>query len=169
MPENVKQERLFLNFDGINWKANVYVNGRKIGRIEGAFMRGKFDVTDAVVPGKNVLAVEIIKNEHIGAIKEKNAQSTDFNGGILGADNPTFHATIGWDWIPTMRGRNIGIWNDVFLTTTGKVTVADPLVTSVLPLPDTTSATLTAEVIVKNHDTTAVNGMLEGKVVDITF
>ena len=132
-------------------------------------MRGKFDVTDLVVPGKNVVAVEIIRNNHIGAIKEKNKQSTDFNGGILGADNPTFHATIGWDWIPTVRGRNIGIWNDVFLTSTGKVTVADPLVTSVLPLPDTTSATLTAEVIVKNHDANTVNGTLEGKVGDITF
>lgn len=169
VPEGFKQDRLFLNFDGINWKANVFVNGKPVGRIDGAFMRGKFDVTDLVVPGKNVVAVEIIKNAHIGAIKEKNKQSTDFNGGILGADNPTFHATIGWDWIPTVRGRNIGIWNDVFLTSTGKVTVADPLVTSVLPLPDTTSATLTAEVIVKNHDANAVQGILEGKVGDITF
>ena len=169
VPEGFKQDRLFLNFDGINWKANVYLNGKKLGRIEGAFMRGKFDVTDVVAPGKNVVAVEIIRNNHIGAIKEKNKQSTDFNGGILGADNPTFHATIGWDWIPTVRGRNIGIWNDVFLTSTGKVTVADPLVTSVLPLPDTTSATLTAEVIVKNHDANTVNGTLEGKVGDITF
>ena len=169
VPEGFKQDRLFLNFDGINWKADVYLNGKKLGRIDGAFMRGKFDVTDLVVPGKNVVAVEIIRNNHIGAIKEKNKQSTDFNGGFLGADNPTFHATIGWDWIPTVRGRNIGIWNDVFLTSTGKVTVADPLVTSVLPLPDTTSATLTAEVIVKNHDANTVNGTLEGKVGDITF
>lgn len=169
VPDGFKQDRLFLNFDGINWKADVYLNGKKLGRIEGAFMRGKFDVTDLVAPGKNVVAVEIIRNNHIGAIKEKSKQSTDFNGGILGADNPTFHATIGWDWIPTVRGRNIGIWNDVFLTSTGKVTVADPLVTSVLPLPDTTSATLTAEVIVKNHDTDAVSGTLEGKVGDITF
>ena len=169
VPEGFKQDRLFLNFDGINWKANVYLNGKKLGRIEGAFMRGKFDVTDVVAPGKNVVAVEIIRNNHIGAIKENNKQSTDFNGGILGADNPTFHATIGWDWIPTVRGRNIGIWNDVFLTSTGKVTVADPLVTSVLPLPDTTSATLTAEVIVKNHDANTVNGTLEGKVGNITF
>ncbi len=169
LPANFKKERMFLNFDGINWKANVFVNGQKVGLIEGAFMRGKFDVTDLLVAGKNVVAVEIVKNSHIGAIKEKNVQSTDFNGGILGADNPTFHATIGWDWIPTMRGRNIGIWNDVFLTTTGKVTVADPLVTSVLPLPDTSSATLTAEVIVKNHDAKAVKGTLEGKVGDITF
>lgn len=169
VPSDFKQDRVFLNFDGINWKANVYVNGKQAGRIEGAFIRGKFDVTDLIVPGKNVVAVEIIKNQHIGAIKEKNVQSTDFNGGILGADNPTFHATIGWDWIPTMRGRNIGIWNDVFLTTTGKVTVADPLVQSVLPLPDTTSAKLTAEVIVKNHDANAVKGTLEGKIGDITF
>ena len=161
VPQNFKQERLFLNFDGINWKANVYLNGKKLGRIEGAFMRGIFDVTDAIVAGKNVVAVEIIKNAHLGAIKEKNRQSTDFNGGIVGADNPTFHATIGWDWIPTIRGRNIGIWNDVSLTTTGKVTVADPLIQSVLPLPDTTSAKLTAEVIVKNHDAKVVKGVLE--------
>ncbi|MGL4851338.1 MAG: glycosyl hydrolase 2 galactose-binding domain-containing protein [Phocaeicola sp.] len=169
VPANFKQERIFLNFDGVNWKANIFVNGKPVGRIEGAFKRGKFDVTDAIVAGKNAIAVEIIKNSHIGAIKEKNALSTDFNGGILGADNPTFHATIGWDWIPTMRGRNIGIWNDVFLSTTGKVTVADPLIESVLPLPDTTSVKLTAEIIVKNHDANAVKGIVEGKIGEVTF
>ena len=164
-----KRDRIFLNFDGINWKANVYLNGKQVGRLEGAFIRGKFDVTDCVKEGTNVLAVEIIKNAHIGAIKEKNKQSTDFNGGILGADNPTFHATIGWDWIPTMRGRNIGIWNDVFLTTTGKVTVQDPYVQTQLALPDTTQARLTAEVVVKNHDGKDVSGVLQGKVGDVTF
>lgn len=164
-----KRDRVFLNFDGINWKANVYLNGKQVGRLEGAFIRGKFDVTDCVKEGTNVLAVEIIKNAHIGAIKEKNKQSTDFNGGILGADNPTFHATIGWDWIPTMRGRNIGIWNDVFLTTTGKVTVQDPYVQTQFALPDTTQARLTAEVVVKNHDGRDVSGVLQGKVGDVTF
>lgn len=169
LPQSFKRDRIFLNFDGINWKANVYLNGKQVGRLEGAFIRGKFDVTDCVKEGTNVLAVEIIKNAHIGAIKEKNKQSTDFNGGILGADNPTFHATIGWDWIPTMRGRNIGIWNDVFLTTTGKVTVQDPYVQTQLALPDTTQARLTAEVVVKNHDGKDVSGVLQGRVGDVTF
>lgn len=169
LPQSFKRDRVFLNFDGINWKANVYLNGKQVGRLEGAFIRGKFDVTDCVKEGTNVLAVEIIKNAHIGAIKEKNKQSTDFNGGILGADNPTFHATIGWDWIPTMRGRNIGIWNDVFLTTTGKVTVQDPYVQTQLALPDTTQARLTAEVVVKNHDGKDVSGVLQGRVGDVTF
>lgn len=169
VPQSFKRDRVFLNFDGINWKANVYLNGKQVGRLEGAFIRGKFDVTDCVKEGTNVLAVEIIKNAHIGAIKEKNKQSTDFNGGILGADNPTFHATIGWDWIPTMRGRNIGIWNDVFLTTTGKVTVQDPYVQTQFALPDTTQARLTAEVVVKNYDGRDVSGVLQGRVGDVTF
>ena len=168
VPEGFKQERLFLNFDGINWKANVYLNGTKLGLIEGAFIRGMYDVTDCIVPGKNVLAVEIVKNLHIGAVKEKYEKNTDFNGGILGADNPTFHASIGWDWISTIRGRNIGIYNDVYLTTVGKVTIQDPFVQTALALPDTT-ATLTPEIIVKNHEKTAVKGILSGKVGDISF
>ena len=168
VPEGFKQERLFLNFDGINWKANVYLNGTKLGLIEGAFIRNMYDVTDCIVPGKNVLAVEIVKNLHIGAVKEKYEKNTDFNGGILGADNPTFHASIGWDWISTIRGRNIGIYNDVYLTTAGKVTIQDPFVQTALALPDTT-ATLTPEIIVKNHEKTAVKGILSGKVGDISF
>ena len=168
IPEGFNKERLFLNFDGVNWKANIFLNGKKIGRIEGAFMRGKYDITEYVVEGKNILAVEIIKNEHIGAIKEKNEVNTDFNGGILGADNPTFHASIGWDWISTIRGRNIGIYNDVYLTTAGKVTVADPFVRTELSLPDTL-ATLTPEIIVENHADTPVKGKLRGKVGDISF
>ena len=68
-----------------------------------------------------------------------------------------------------MRGRNIGIWNDVFLTSTGKVTVQDPYVQTQLVLPDTTQARLTAEVVVKNHDGKEVSGVLSGRVGDVTF
>ncbi|KAA6319765.1 Exo-beta-D-glucosaminidase, partial [termite gut metagenome] len=170
VPSSFSDERLFLNFDGINWKADVFLNGTKIGRIDGAFMRGKFDVTDRIVPGKsNVLAVKIIKNAHIGAIKEQTAISTDQNGGILGADNPTFHASIGWDWIPTIRGRNIGIWNDVFLTHTGSVTIEDPFIRSELPLPDTSSADLFVEVTLQNHKSGPVTGKLKGTYGEVSF
>lgn len=169
IPDNFIKEHLFLNFDGINWKANIFLNGQNLGRIEGAFTRGVFDVTELLVPGKNVLAVEVIKNAHIGAVKEKYEKNTDFNGGILGADNPTFHASIGWDWISTIRGRNIGIWNDVYLTSSGEVTVHDPFVRTILPLPDTTSAQLIPEVIVKNHKTSSIKGLLKGRIGDIVF
>ncbi len=169
IPENFKGERMFLNFDGINWKADVFINGKKTGRIEGAFIRGKFDVTDLVKPGKNAIAVLIIKNDHIGVIKEATAAYHDKNGGILGADNPTYHASIGWDWIPTIRGRNIGIWNDVFLTVTGAVTLEDPFVVTDLPLPDTTSADISIEVKLHNNTDDAISGILTGKYGDIGF
>jgi hypothetical protein len=151
-----------LNFRGINWKANVFLNGEKVGRIEGAFMRGKFDVSKQLVKGKNVIAVQIIKNAHPGAIKEQTAYSTDQNGGIPGADNPTFHASIGWDWIPTIRGRNIGIWNDVFLAYSGAVIIEDPFVRTELPLPDTSSADVFVELTLKNSADMPIDGILKG-------
>ena len=160
---NNPADYVFLNFDGINWKADIYLNGSKIGHIDGAFMRGKFDVSKQIVKGKNALAVKIIKNANPGAIKEQTAWSTDQNGGILGGDNPTFHATVGWDWIPTIRGRDIGIWNDVFLSFNGAVTIEDPFVRTELPLPDTTSADIFVEVTLQNHSSNEVNGVLKGK------
>ena len=168
LPANFAREKVFLNFDGLNWKADIYLNGEKIGRQEGAFIRGAYDVTNRLVEGKNVVAVKIEKNAHIGAVKEKYEYNTDFNGGILGADNPTFHATIGWDWISTIRGRNIGIYNDVYLTTSGKVTLHDPFVQTSLSQPSL-KATLTPEIFVKNHDSASVKGVLKGAIGDIKF
>ena len=165
-----KGERMFLNFDGINWKAEIFMNGEKIGRIDGAFIRGIFDVTDLIKPGHtNSIAVLIKKNDNIGVIKEATELYHDKNGGILGADNPTYHASIGWDWIPTIRGRNIGIWNDVFLSVTGTVTIEDPFITTDLMLPDTNAANLFIEVKLRNNKAEPVSGILTGKYGDISF
>jgi beta-galactosidase/beta-glucuronidase len=120
VPKPKAGEHVWLNFDGVNWKAEVFFNGQSLGRIEGGFMRGKFDVTRLLRPGAaNALAVRIIKNAMPGSVKEKTLAETEANGGALGADNPTMHASIGWDWIPTVRGRNTGIWGNVYLTTSG--------------------------------------------------
>ena len=163
-------ERTFLNFDGINWKAEVYLNGKYVDRIDGAFKKGKFDVTDLIHTGDNYLAVRIIKNAHPGRVKEQDAFTAESNGGHLGADNATFHASIGWDWIPTVRGRNIGIWNDVYLTHKGNVTIEKPFVSSVLPqLPDTTVAEVTAQLTLCNHADHAVSGVIKGSFGEIPF
>ena len=147
-------KRSFLDFDGINWKASVWLNGTYVGRIEGAFIRGHFPVEGLLRKGRNVLAVRIERNAHPGAVKEKTAKWTGYNGGVLGADNPTFHASIGWDWMTTVRGRNCGIWNDVRLSEKGLVELSDPLVESVIA-PDG-SASITASV--------KVSGTVPGKV-----
>ena len=149
-----------LEFDGINWKAEVWLNGAQAGRIEGAFTRGRFEVDSLLRDGRNVLAVKIERNAHPGVAKEKTARWTGYNGGVLGADSPTFHASIGWDWMTTVRGRNCGIWNDVRLIEKGPVTVSDPLVASKVH-PDGT-ATITPSVIVKGTGRTSGKVTLEG-------
>ena len=150
---------VWLNFDGINWKAEVYLNGQSLGRIDGAFKRGRFDVTRVFHPDEqNVLAVRVIANANPGSTKDKAGRT--LNGGALGRDNPTFHAAAGWDWISTIRGRDDGIWNKVTLTTTGSVSVVDPLVTTTLPLPDTTQADVSIETTLHNNDAQAVTGTL---------
>lgn len=152
-----------LNFDGINWKSEVYMNRTYLGRIDGAFTRAHFNVTGLVKEGRNAVAVKIIKNDHIGIIKEQTRLSTDTNGGVLGADNPTMHATVGWDWIPTVRGRNTGIWNDVYLTSyEGSVSVDDVFVSTDLPLPSCDYADITPTVTLTNNSSAE-------KAVDVDF
>ena len=168
VPREMQGKRIFLNFDGINWKAEVTLNGTNLGRIEGAFKRGKFDITPYLKPLGNELQVLIIANANPGGVKVKTEKNTDFNGGILGADNPTFHATIGWDWISAIRGRDIGIWDDVYLTASSDVTVSDPIVTTTLAEGDTL-ATMTPAVMLANHSEQAVTGTLHGHIGEICF
>jgi len=165
IPPAAPGKHVWLNFDGINWKADVFFNGGKLGRIEGGFMRGRFDITSRVHPGKNALAVLVEKNATPGSVKEKTFDNPDKNGGALGADNPTYHASIGWDWIPTIRGRNTGIWNNVYLTTTGPVTIEDPFVGSVVGR----GADVTIEATLRNHESHSVAGTLHGHFGEMAF
>ena len=160
-------EHTWLNFDGINWKAEVYLNGHNLGRIDGAFMRGQFDVTAFLRPdAPNALAVRIIRAANPGSTKDKAGPTV--NGGALGRDNPTFHASIGWDWISTIRGRDTGIWNNVWLSRTGSVRIERPLVTTKLPLPDTAHADVTIETTLRNVDNAPVSGTLRARFGDVT-
>ncbi|MGA8939923.1 MAG: discoidin domain-containing protein, partial [Acidobacteriaceae bacterium] len=155
---------VWLDFAGINWKAQIFLNGELLGRIDGGFMRGRFDVTGKLRVGeKNALAVLIEKNATPGSTKQKTLETPGRNGGALGADNPTYHASIGWDWIPTIRGRNTGIWGAVTLATTGAVTLDEPLVSASLPLPDTSTADISVAVNLVNHRAIAMTGTLHFK------
>ena len=170
LPSSFRDRTVWLHFDGINWKAEVWLNGTLLDRIDGAFTRTQFNITSLLrEEGPNVLLVKIHPNAHPGGVKEKTFESPGLNGGVLGADNPTFHATIGWDWIPTIRGRDAGIWNDVWLQASGPVTLHDPSVITHLPLPDTTTADISILVQVTNHSDQRVKGKLQGSFGKISF
>ena len=128
IPRSYKDHHVWLNFDGINYSAEVWVNGTQVGTIRGAFIRGIFDITAQVQPGKKaMLAVLITPQPHPGIPHEHTLRAgLGQNGGITAIDGPTFLSTLGWDWIPAMRDRDSGIWQKVFLSATGPVVLKRP-------------------------------------------
>ncbi|GGA57124.1 hypothetical protein GCM10011507_05570 [Edaphobacter acidisoli] len=171
VPKSYKDRVTWLNFDGINYSADVWVNGTRIGSIKGAFIRGRFDITDYVKPGKKaVVAVLVSPQPDPGVPHEHTLRAgMGLNGGITAIDGPTFLSTIGWDWIPAIRDRDTGIWQKVYLSATGDVAVKDPLVTTDLPLPETSSADVTVQATVQNLSGIATKGVLKGTIENVTF
>jgi hypothetical protein len=73
-------------------------------------------------------------------------------------DGPTFVATEGWDWIPAIRDRNTGLWQDVTLTATARLSIGDPQVITTLPLPDNSRADVEIDVPITNVSGAPVQG-----------
>lgn len=147
-PDATKGKKLTLTFEGINYQAEIWLNGQKLGHIKGAFIRGIFDVTGILRSGKvNALAVRISPPPHPGIPQEQSIKGgPGANGGMMCLDGPTFLATEGWDWIPAIRDRDSGIWQPVMLRATKEVKIGDPQVVTTLPLPSTSSARIAISV-----------------------
>jgi hypothetical protein len=150
--------RLYLRFDGINYAGEIWVNGHHIGTTRGAFVRGRFDVGNLVAPGAPMtVAVRVSPPPHPGIAQEESMTAgAGENGGMLVLDGPTFVASEGWDWIPSIRDRNTGLWQGVELEESGAVTLGDVQVATVLPRPDNSIADLTVSVPVINVTDQAV-------------
>ena len=165
----LSKETLELLFNGINYKADIWFNGQKIGNIAGAFIRGRFDITD-LAKAENTLAVHIFPPANPGIPHEQSPRSGGGkNGGALCLDGPTFFCSEGWDWMPGVRYRNIGIWQDVQLIATGGISLGDTQVITDLPLPDVSYADLTVLTSLKNTTSSEKSVILEGKIGDIAF
>jgi hypothetical protein len=158
-----------LTFEGVNYAAEVWLNGVRLGDMKGAFVRGRFDVTSLLKPGqKNVLAVRVSPPPHPGIPQEQSIKGgVGENGGLQMLDGPTFVATEGWDWIPGVRDRNTGIWQDVKLSATGSVRIENPQVVTTLPLPDRSRADVSVAVTLDNLSYHAVSGTLNAGFDDV--
>jgi hypothetical protein len=168
-PPALAGRRLTLTFKGINYAAQVWLNGKRLGEIRGAFVRGVFDVSALVRPGAdNALAVRVSPPPHPGIPHEQSvAAGPGENGGNLAIDGPTFIATEGWDWIPAIRDRNTGLWQDVELSASGALRLLDPQVISHLPLPRTDSAELEIHVPVANESAAPQRATVEASVAGV--
>ena len=142
VPASQEGKTTWLNFDSINWKAKIYLNGQYVDKIDCAYIRTKLDVTDYIKYGEeNYLAVFIQKNDNPGDVTLQSLASAGKNGGVLGADSPSILASIGWDWMPTIRGRNVGIYDEVYLSYTDDVQIRYPWIITDLDLGETIDPT----------------------------
>ena len=151
--------RIWLEFDGVNHHADVFLNGTEVGGLTYPFARAAIDVTPHLdltshPAAQQSLAVKITPMPVPGNPGDKGpaGQSwVDAGASMMNQNSPTYLASSGWDWMPAVRDRVSGIWNHVRLRSTGDVVIGDPRVDTALPkLPDTSSAALTIVVPVRN-------------------
>jgi len=147
LPEPVPRN-VSLVFDGINYSADVWLNGRKIADRKdtvGAFRIFELDISQWAVPGENVLAVEVVP-----------PKPGDFTVGFV-------------DWNPRPPDRNMGLWRGVTLRTTGAVSLRDPFVTSTVDLETLRRATLTISATLTNHVAEAAAGRVTAEIDGVAF
>ncbi|HTD98988.1 MAG TPA: beta galactosidase jelly roll domain-containing protein [Mucilaginibacter sp.] len=170
VPAADKGRRFQLIFKGINYRAAVWVNGKQIAdstQMVGMFAEHNLDVSKAIIAGDdNALAVEIYPLDFPGLPSKEQLQALGpfyENGGPTGdiGKNVTMLCSVGWDWMPPVRDRNMGIWQPVYLRTTGAVTIGRPkLVTDLPNLPDTSLAKLSLNLTLSNNTGSTQKGKL---------
>jgi len=127
--KDAAKQATWLHFLGINYRANVWVNGKKIADkadVAGAYRTFEFPLAAVLrAEGTNVLAVEVFAPEK-------------------------YDLGLTWvDWNPTPPDKDMGIWREVFLSKSGDVSLRRPFVGAKLGA-DYKSATLTATALLAN-------------------
>ena len=128
-----------LRFNGISYRADIWLNGKKIASadtIKGSFRQFVLDITPYIRSGENVVALEVSQ-----------AGPGDLNIGFV-------------DWNPEPADNNMGIWRDVHLEETGPVSIEQPFVITDVDTATLDHASVTLRVELSNHSGNKVEGVL---------
>ena len=137
-----------LQFDGINYSANIWLNGKKIANadtLKGSFRVFEIPVSEFIRQGENVLAVEVF-----APVKG------DFTIGFV-------------DWTPRPNDNNMGIFRPVSLLLSKSVAIKDIYVQSQLNSPVYDEANLNIDATILNLSGKAVSTTVYGEVAGIKF
>lgn len=147
VPSSMAGKRISLHFDGINYRANIWLNGKRIAdstQIAGTYRRYELDVTDVIKRnGGNALAIEVF------------------------APVPIDLQTTWVDWSPSPPDKNMGVWQPAYLVSSGDVVLQYPEVVS--HVDSLGPAELTVVTGLKNLTARPVSGTLRGRIGTITF
>lgn len=164
-------EQVWLYLRGVNYSANVYLNGHKLNSQlhKGMFLRQQYNITKLLrKDGKNRLAVIVFPPDEPG-----NPNGGQGGDGTI-AKNVGHQYVAGWDWIQPIRDRNTGIWDKVFIEKTGVVNLQNPHIVTLVPgkrkpSGDQQPAILKVSAELQNTSTATITGTLrytiEGKTI----
>jgi len=140
LPADYQGKTVWLHFDGINFRANIWLNGQRVAdssEVVGPFRFYEFDISKLAKPGAaNVVAVEVF---------------------------PPGPNDLGINWVdvnPTPPDKNLGLWQGVYITTSGPVALRFPQVTTKVDLPSLAAAHLTVRAWLHNASERVVRGVL---------
>ena len=149
LPADYQGKTVWLGFDGINYRANLWMNGVQIAsseKLAGTWRLFRFDVTAAAKPGEaNSLAVEIFPPQ------------------------PHDLAITLVDWAPMPPDKEMGIWRDVHIFATGPIALRYPAVLTRLNLPSTNEALLTVRAELTNAENHPVDAVVKGRIESLAF
>src|SRR4029077_12957261 len=142
LPVEYANKTNWLHFLGINYRANVWLNGQKVDDakdVAGMFRTFEFNVSKLLRAGEsNALALEVFA-------PEKN------------------DLAMTWvDWNPTPPDKDMGIWKEVFLTSNGPVALRNPFINSTLE-SEYTAASLTITAELRNDTKQDVKGVFHAQ------
>lgn len=179
VPESFKGKHIWLQLDGINYRADVWVNGYLLSSMKGMFLQDYIDVTSFVkIGGNNALAIKVYPVDVPGSTKPKSwgAVGEFHNGGNGNIGwNTTMLMTVGWDFtfMDGIRDRNTGIWKNISLYATGKLALRHPFVKSELRKPgyDQARESVSVEVVNPTTGFNPIRCTVKGEIVgeNITF
>ena len=171
VPQSYQGKVVWLQVDGINYRAEIWVNGHLLGNMSGMFKPDYIDITDfAHIGQKNALAIKVYPVDMPGTIKPKQwgAAGEFHNGGdgIIGL-NTTMLMSVGWDFTfnDGIRDRNTGIWKNISLYATNKAVLRHQFIKSELAKPNYDLAKETVSVEVSNPTLESLKCTVKGEIV----
>ena len=139
---NPDAEQLRLFVDGINYRANIWLNGTQIASQDtlfGAFRQFEIDITNTA-KASNILAFEILP-----------PQPRDFYMGFV-------------DWAPTPPDKYMGIYREVRVKRTGKVAIDFPFVQTDVNTETLNEARITISSQISNFSEKPKNVIVAGEI-----
>lgn len=139
----------WLHFNGINYRANIWVNGTQIAndqQVAGAYRSYEFNISKLLKRGgKNAIAVETF-------VQTENDLGINFV-----------------DWNPAPADKSLGLWRNVYLARSGPVTLRNPSVATRFTDDQLSTAELTVVADVANSTEKPVRGILRGTIGELAF